>query len=311
MAVWRGSSSRRFTIENAFLALPLAALTHAFRLPKRLPRGSLPTILLVLTGTMFWLGGISRPMGGYGARSYPQLYQLAQLATLVLLAITGYRLGISRKRFLPNGALLPILWLSFLLVTYLSYNQLHIHYLYECLPPIILLAGWSLDVLLPKPTHRFDRRHRASVILMLAACALSFAGMYHYFDPAYGWRQSTVREVSRQLKQLASPGEEVFTAGTIFALEAGLRPCLRITHPYDYLSSPAPYGQLTNSPLPDIPRLIERLATGEIRLVIADQLTYGLISTYPELRQHVMSNYVPLVDIDNVKIGIRSKAIGK
>jgi hypothetical protein len=292
-----------FAIENSYLALPLAALL--FVKAKRMPQWFLPLIVLSLAGAAFWIGGLSRPIGGYGARAYPELYQLGQLVTLAILSLAGYRLAMKRRAPLANGTLLPLLWLTFLLVTYLSYNQLHIHYLYECLPPLVLLAARSLDLIFPSQTKRLTRGHRAALVMTLAAAVFSLTGMYSYFDPAYGWKQSTLREVSRQLNQVAAPGEEVFTAGTVFALEAGLRPCLRITHPYDYLSNPAPYRQLAKSPLPDIPGLVKHLESGKIRLVIADQLTYGLIGTYPELLRQVMSNYLPVVDIDNVKIGLR------
>ncbi len=296
-----------FAVENNYLFLPLSFLLFALsrRARSAAARWGLPIAVLFGLLLLFWLGGLTRPQGGYGARGYPLAYLLLQLAFLAALGVLGCQRAYRLKQADLSGMLFPALWLAALLLTYLSYNSLHIHYLYECLPPIVLIAARLLDGMLSARGALLLKKNKALVACLLLAISVSYGGMYFFFDPAYGWKQSTLRAISRHLREAAHADEEVFTAGTIFALEAGLSPCLRITHPYDYLADAAPYRQWKDSPLPDIPALIRHMERGKVRFIVADQLTYGLIGKYPELLRQVMSNYAPVVDIDNVKIAVR------
>ncbi len=294
-----------FTVENSWMFLPLALLLFALFIPgKNTRRGRVfPALLLLGLSALAYAGSFTQPQGGYGARAYPQAYQLLHLLVLITLSTLGYVLSrrLTRVHHL-SAMLLPFLWLSVLALTYLSYNHLHIYYLYECLPPLLLIFAGVLDQAIRKSGNK-----RLILAAVLAASLISCAGMYSFFDPAYGWKQSTLHKIKRELKTVAAVQEEVFTAGTIFALESGLTPAKRITHPYDYLGHPAPYHQWPGSPLPNIDKLLVYIKEKPVRLVIADQLSYGLISRYPALLDHIRSNYIVVADIDNVKIAVLSR----
>ncbi len=128
-------------------------------------------------------------------------------------------------------------------------------------------------------------------------------------NPDRGWKLSTLKEVSNFISSNTEYDDEIFTAGTIFAVYAKRNLIFDISHPLLYIQ---PSGNAVKVPLlydpynfyPSISEIIDYLEKNQTKYIVADIRTTRMFlsNNYPSLRDYISKNYYIEKTIDNVKI---------
>jgi len=193
-------------------------------------------------------------------------------------------------------------WLGSICLFYIIFVRAWFgNYFLELVPPLCIMSA----VILSSVYTGFSNGRRASqaaffrlsspMLIVFLTGSVLFSGVI--FSTAYqysrSWSMHDVNEVAEYISQRTSEGEEIFTAGTAFAVAANRPVVLNISHQALYQGveenpvSYDPYGVI-----PKVSEIVSYLQEHNVRYIIMDGRTKGMVDTHPALREFVYSNYI-------------------
>lgn len=193
-------------------------------------------------------------------------------------------------------------WLGSICLFYFIFMRAWLtNYFLELVPPLCIMSA----VIISSVYSGFSSGRRASqaaffrlsspmlVVFLIGSVIFSGVVLGTAHQYARSWSMDDINEVAEYISQHTSEGEEVFTMGTAFAVAANRPVVLNISHQAIYQGveeNPVPYDPF--GVIPKVSEIVSYIQEHNVRYIIMDGRTKGMVDTHPALREFVYSNYI-------------------
>ena len=211
-----------------------------------------------------------------------------------------------RSSYVAQGLHKPLstiawFWLGTTILFYAFVKQTWLlDYSMELVIPLCLLSAMAIfprqDTFAGRPALR------RNVVIVLLLVHTTLTGYILASRPTYArsWSFRHVNAVGDYIAARTEPGEEIFTADTIFAVTAQRPLVLDMSHPALYYmlpsSDPYPYDPL--EVVPDMSEIVRYLEEHRVEYIPSGWRTEAMMDTSPRLGSFVQSHYAKETVID-------------
>lgn len=235
------------------------------------------------------------------------------ITTVISLSTLGlFLLYLEKPRILEMkmefSHLVILFWFSLVFLFYSYYSMSQEIFIYELSAVLCIISGVVYHHVFPQDE---TPDILSKVIVSLVVISFISAPFFYvdYEQDTTITKPWTVDEVAHYIEENTEPDEEIFTAHMAIAIEADRPIVMNLSHPTIYCKDYVhgfPDFSVIDYPTPEA--IIQYLDDNEVRYIVNDPLTnYYYFMFNDGLREYVLKNYVPVLEVNDVQILLRSK----
>ncbi|HLC49363.1 MAG TPA: glycosyltransferase family 39 protein [Candidatus Andersenbacteria bacterium] len=276
----------------------------------RIPRQSLgiieKTLWLIPFAIFYWAFSFFFEYEGeafmqYGIRQLWWLFAGLLLTAATLRPSPPPSPNVGRGELAPG--LLAIVWVGSLAFFYMNWIKFHANYISEFIPPLVIMAGVSIEYFIQSARNiniRWLKRLLIASFIIVAGWSAVVSNFITYlFEHTGQFSQSAANEAAQWAKENIQKNEYIFTGASLIAYMADRHVSLDIAHPrwYAYEFTRTNPKRLETF-LPSAKDMVQAFRDANW-LLMDSQTGFSFLMEYSEIEKGIESDWESVKGIEN------------